>query len=192
MRNEDAMKTKLSFSIIAAAATIALTIPTSAHAVTTPPPSPTDDASTVIVEKVQIMPETDAESKSASSAQAICEAYGIVDYPHISTSNPSSARATQAHGGWNQGNCSATHADVTTQLDRMNPIGLYQAVGTQGRAVLPSQADMGLPSSNRVTARYECNGTAAASFRAWTSFDMVGIADTHTPTYSPGTDITCG
>lgn len=185
------IKKPLSIGILVAAAT--LTMSPVAHAAPSPPPPPDEESFEVFVEPIQVMPEGSSAESEGTSAQAICQAYGIVDYPHFSTSNPSTARAVQAHGGWNRGDCNATRADVTTQLDRRNPIGLLQAVGRQGRGVLPSQADFGLPSSNRVTARYECNGTNAAGFRAWTSFDMIGLADTQTRTHSPVTNpLTCG
>lgn len=190
-------KFKLMVAAGALAATAALIVPAAAYAAETPAPpvasDTTEDAAEITVTPIEVMPEGTTESKSAAGVQAICQAYGIVDYAHISTSNPSGPTAVQSHGGWNKGNCSATKADVTTQIDRKNPIGLFQAVGTQGRGILNSQADFGLPSSNRVTARYPCNGHAAAPFRSWTSFDMIGIADTHTPTYSPATgNIACG
>ncbi len=175
------------------AAVMAIAMPTAAHASATPPAPPSPENVQIFTGPSGVMPEKSPTGTNTLTAAGICTAFGIVDYVHISTSTPSAPRAAQSHGAWNKGNCSATLADVTTQIDRKNPIGLFQAVGTQGKKRLPSEPSMGLPSSNRVTARYACNGTAKAPFRSWTSFDMVGIADTQTPTYSPATgNIDCG
>lgn len=185
------MKMRTTAGFLTAAA-LAFLLPTSAYATTVNDSPAGPDASDITVGEVYGSPE-DSASESEVSTRAICVALNLVDYPHISTSRPGTPLAVQAHGGWNKGGCNATLADVTTQIDRKNPIGLFQAVGAQGKGRLPSQADESLPSSNRVTARYECNGTAGAPFRAWTNIDMVGLADTQTPTYSPATnDIACG
>lgn len=184
-------RTTLSIGILAA--TIAILAPTAAHASSVTPPPPDEESSEIVVTPVPVFPMQEGATTADVSAEDICTAYAYGDYPHISTSNPSSPLAVQSHGGWNRGDCAAVEADVTTQLDRKNPIGLFQAVGAQGRGVLPSQADFGLPSSNRVTARYECNGTASAPFRAWTSIDMIGIDDISSTVYTPATgDIACG
>jgi hypothetical protein len=183
---------KIPLTAVAVLVTAVFAMPTAAYAAPVVPTPPASDSADVIVTPMAIMPKQ-VETAAGASAQAICTAYAYGDYPHISTSNPGTPRAVQAHGGWNRGDCAATRADVTTQIDRKNPIGLFQAVGAQGRGVLPSQADFGLPSSNRVTARYQCNGSAKAPFRAWTSIDMVGIDDISSRVYTPATgDIICG
>lgn len=161
-----------------------------------------DEDSQVISELVEVMPAEETRSgdneasstKEGSSQAAICVAENRVDYPHWSTSTPIKYTRIQAHGNWDRGNCNATYADVTTQIDRKNPIGLFQAVGVQGKARLKYNTK-GLTSggAGRVTAGYPCNGTNAAPFRAWTSIDMVGLADTQTRLYTPATSpFACG
>jgi hypothetical protein len=188
------MKISLTAGTAAAVLVAALFMPTSASAAPAASPSPNDEQSQVFTGSFEVVPEAENATPSAMSTQAICVAVQRVDYPHISTSNPTGPRAVQAHGNWDKGNCNATLADVTTQIDRKNPIGLFQAVGKQGKGRLaPNPKGLTSGGAGRVTARYDCNGTAKAPFRAWTSIDMVGIADTPNKQYSPATEsMACG
>lgn len=161
------------------------------------PPSVTDseEGSQVVEESVTVTPvapDGEVAQNGRAARAAICVAVNRVDYPHISKT--SSYLAVQAHGNWDKGTCKATLADVTTQLDRKNPIGLFQAVGTPGKNRLaPNNKGLTSGGAGRVTAHYRCNGTAAAPFRAWTKIDMVGIADTQNATITPATSpIKCG
>lgn len=192
MRNQRrAGKMLFTFGVAAAALTVSLLAPNAASADLSDVPEPNGDDSQRISQNYSVKAET---SDGEASTQEICVAIKRVDYPHISTSTPSAPRAVQAHGNWDRGTCAANLADVTTQIDRKNPIGLFQAVGTQGTARLaPNPSGLTSGGAGRVTARYECNGSAGAPFRAWTSIDMVGIADFQDKLYSPATsDIACG
>ncbi|MCW3492430.1 hypothetical protein [Microbacterium sp. SSM24] len=160
-----------------------------------------EEDSQVVEESITIGPVAPGETTAPNgkvtpngkaATAAICVAVNRVDYPHISST--SSYLAVQAHGNWDKGTCKATLADVTTQIDRKNPIGLFQAVGTQGKGRLaPNPKGLTSGGAGRVTAHYRCNGKAAAPFRAWTKIDMVGIADTQNATTTPATSpIKCG
>lgn len=137
-------------------------------------------------------PGEEIESPSPSANRdAVCLFTQRVDYVHFSSSP--GARAVQSHGNWDNETCNYSLADVTTQIDRRNFLGLYQAVGTPGTERMPPNP-RGLTSGGvgRVTARYECNGSTTDSFRSWTSVDIVGYADTPNSKLSPPTDKACG
>lgn len=134
--------------------------------------------------------EENSDSAAETSRKIICRFNQRVDYPHISTSTPSSPRAVQAHGNWGNVNCNYSSAVVTTQVDKRNTLGFYVAVGIQGKRTLPPMKNLG--SANRTTARYVCNGTKSNWFRAWTSIDVIGIADAPNKVHSPGVQRQCG
>ena len=137
------------------------------------------------------VPEGKAAGTSSTSAAAVCTFIQRVDYVHIS--GTSTDRTAQSHGNWDNVDCRYSLADVTTQIDRRNPVLLYQAVGAPGKARLaPNPRGLTSGGAGRVTARYRCNGLAKADFRSWTSVDIVGYADAPNRVYSPANPLSCG
>lgn len=132
--------------------------------------------------------DTETQSKKAA---AICLFVQRVDLAHISSSP--GPRAVQSHGNWDNSTCSYALADVKTQLDKRNFLGLYYAVGVPGSGRLaPNPKGLTSGGAGRVTARYECSGTGTNSFRSWTSIDIVGYADAPNKVYSNAIDRDCG
>ncbi|GGF04135.1 hypothetical protein [Mycetocola zhadangensis] len=133
------------------------------------------------------------QPSGSASIAATCVFQQRVDYVHFSTSSLPD-KAVQSHGNWYNENCPQyTKGDTTTQIDRKNFIGLFQAVGSPGRAVLaPNPNGLTSGGAGRVTAHYDCNGTATAAFRSWTGVDIVGYDNTDTPAFSPAIDLACG
>jgi len=128
---------------------------------------------------------------STTAVAAICEFTQRVDYVHISST--STRRAVQSHGNWDNENCNYALADVTTQIDKRNVLGFYYAVGTQGKGRLaPNPRGLTSGPPGRVTAHYDCNGTAANMWRSWTDIDIVGYNDAPNRVYSPPIERACG
>lgn len=126
----------------------------------------------------------------APQAAKICTFIQRVDWVHISST--SKKRAAQSHGNWDNVDCSYKQADVTTQIDRRNPLLLFEAVGKQGKGRLgPNKKGLGSGAA-RVTAHYDCNGKAKADFRSWTSVDIVGYADAPNRVHSSPQPLSCG
>jgi hypothetical protein len=135
--------------------------------------------------------KSQSSTDASSAAAAVCTFVQRVDYAHLSSS--SSTRAVQSHGNWANVDCSYALADVTTQVDKANALGFHYAVGVKGEARLaPNPNGLTSGGAGRVTAHYDCDGTAQKSFRSWTDIDIVGYADATNKQYSPATDIACG
>lgn len=118
--------------------------------------------------------------------EEICEFAQRVDSAHISHSG--GPRAVQSHGSWGNKNCAYPFATVTTGVMKRNVVGIYVDVGRLGQAVLPP-GDGGR--GNRVTARYECNGTGRHWFQSWTDVDVHGITDLPNKVFSTPEPLGC-
>jgi hypothetical protein len=154
---------------------------------------PDEDPAEVIEVEVSgpASPEPEPGGSPARQAAKICTFIQRVDYVHISST--SKERAAQSHGNWDNVDCTYTLADVTTQIDRRNPVLLYEAVGKQGKGRLaPNTKGLTSGGAGRVTAHYTCNAKAKADFRSWTSIDIVGYADVPNKVYSPANPLSCG
>ncbi|MFJ4223370.1 hypothetical protein [Microbacterium sp. NPDC089695] len=183
-----------------AALLMVVSLAPAAHAETAPV-DPTDDGDTSseVIEVEVTGPATpeatqdpSGSEKASRAAAPVCTFVQRVDFVHISSSgNP---MAAQSHGNWDKGNCTNyTLADVTTQIDRKNFLGLWQAVGAPGKKRLaPNPSGLTSGGAGRVTARYVCNGTAAGSFRSYTDIDVVGYADTPNAVFSSPINLICG
>lgn len=119
------------------------------------------------------------------SAAGICAFTQHGDRAHISSSG--GPRAVQAHGWWQKGNCKATIATVTVQLQKK--IGTrWVDVGRQGSGEFGAGGGRG----KRATARYECKGTARTTYRSWVDVNVHGILDTPGAYWSAEVTLNCG
>lgn len=121
-----------------------------------------------------------------------CTPWQKVDQAHISTM--SSNHAAQSHGAWFKGDCEKEFAKVTVQLDRINWLGLFVAIGQKGVGVVPSTPKKsGIPTGKyRVIAHYDCKGTGEAKFRSWIDVDVIDLLDLPDKLYSTEKSLKCG
>ena len=82
---------------------------------------------------------------SPTDTRALCIFKTVGDYVHVS----SSAFEASGHGWWVNGNCNATLAVVTVQLQQYYSDGSWRNAGTVGRATVRSGGGAG----NRATGR---------------------------------------
>lgn len=168
-------------------------IPAVAFASGAPSPDLADDSEPVIVTSPIVRPETaDPElsgrlgSRGTTEAAAVCTFFGKLDYAHISKT--SSNLAVQSHGGWINGDCKATLADVTVGVMKKNTIGIFVDVGRLGKKRLAS-GEWG--SSHWAVGHYDCKGSSTHSFQSWVDVDLVGYSDWINKTFSPPTSLAC-
>lgn len=122
-----------------------------------------------------------ADDAMAPSALCVFETRG--DYVHVS----SSAFEASGHGWWVNGNCSATTAVVTVQLQQYYSDGSWRNQGSKGSATVRSGGGAG----NRATGRAGCSSSAITGWRSVIDVDLVGQADDPTKLTTPGRDIGC-
>lgn len=141
--------------------------------------------------------EAPAEDSNAVDPRAwsiipgVCEFSQQLDRPHISSSG--GARAVQVHGNWANIDCDSNVAEVTVNLQRQNSLGIYTQVGRSGYSASMASAPLGdMPRGQRLTARYECSGTAERTYRGWIDVDVIGIADPPNTTTTEGYTYSCG
>lgn len=168
--------------VAAAAIVLAVGAPLSAGAAE-PSPAP---APAVAQEDGSFVQQQEATVTTDAGAKAICTAYGKVDYAHISST--SGNLAVQSHGGWINGNCSATHAAITVGVMKKNVVGIFVDVGTLGKKTLPSGA---WGSGNWAVGHYNCSSSATHTFQSWVDVDMIGISDWINKTFSLPTNLGC-
>lgn len=131
------------------------------------------------------------ESRALSIIPGVCEFVQQLDRPHISSSG--GARAVQVHGNWANIDCSSNLAEVTVNLQRQNSLGIYTQVGRSGYSASLASAPVGdMPRGQRVTARYDCNGTTERTHRGWIDVDVIGVADPPNTTTTDGYTYACG
>ncbi|MEV0618469.1 hypothetical protein AB0I81_34435 [Nonomuraea sp. NPDC050404] len=134
-------------------------------------PSPDDAA---------LLPAPDPDSESGSEEEStpsaentgstgVCVFSTMGDYVHIS----GSAFEASGHGWWVKGNCKATHAVVTVQLQQQDSGGSWRNAGTVGKATVPPGGGGG----KRATGRAVCNSAAKTSWRSIVDVDLVGVMD---------------
>jgi hypothetical protein len=117
-------------------------------------------------------------------AAAICVFETRGDYVHVS----SSAFEASGHGWWVNGNCSATLAVVTVQLQQYYSDGVWRNKGTVGQSTVRSGGGAG----NRATGRGACTaGSAVTGWRSVIDVDLVGQADDPGKLTTSARDIPC-
>ncbi len=124
-----------------------------------------------------------ATGTDAQTSSVVCSFRMEGDYVHVS----SSAFEASGHGWWVNGNCNATWAIVTVQLQQYYSDGSWRNVGTVGSATVRSGGGAG----NRATGRAVCNSSSVTGWRSVIDVDVIGIADTPN-TYTTATrNIAC-
>jgi hypothetical protein len=127
-------------------------------------------------------PRVDGTTDIVTAGQYWCFFYTNGDYVHIS----STAFEASAHGWWTNGNCRATYAKVTVQLEEKKN-GTWYRVGVVGSSTVRS----GGGSANRSTGRAACTGSGAHQWRSVVDVDLVGQADTDEKGVSPERTLNC-
>jgi hypothetical protein len=115
--------------------------------------------------------------------QDVCYFTTKGDYVHIS----SSAFEASGHGWWVNGDCPATLAVVTVQLQEYYSDGHWRNKGTVGRETVRSGGGAG----NRATGRAACNNRGVAGWRSVVDVDLVGVADDPRKLITPARNIGC-
>jgi hypothetical protein len=105
------------------------------------------------------------------------------DYVHVS----SSAFEASGHGWWVNGDCPASRARVTVQLQEYYSDGRWRNKGTVGRKTVRSGGGAG----NRATGRAHCNNHHAAGWRSVIDVDLVGRPDDSRKLVTPARNIGC-
>lgn len=102
------------------------------------------------------------------------------DYVHKSFGDAS------GHGWWVNGDCEATQAIVTVQLQQYIN-GSWVDAGSPGSKIVYS----GGGSANRAVARASCNTSTWTWWRSEIDVDLIGIPDTPGKYYTSPQDLTC-
>ncbi|HEU4792362.1 MAG TPA: hypothetical protein VFS96_01770 [Nitrolancea sp.] len=115
-----------------------------------------------------------------AAAQGTCyfETWG--DNVHVSSFEAS------GHGWWENGNCPATLAVVTVQLQEYYSDGAWRNIGSLGQATVYSGGG-----GNRATGRVDCFDGTTTSWRSVVDVDLVGIPDDPGKYITPYKDIAC-
>lgn len=121
--------------------------------------------------------------ENSRSTAAVCVFQTRGDYVHIS----GSAFEASGHGWWINGNCNATLAVVTVQLQQYYADGSWRNAGTAGTATVRSGGGAG----NRATGRGPCTSGSLTGWRSVVDVDLVGLADDPGKLYTPGQNIYC-
>ena len=167
--------------VVSSVALAAVLIATSALGASAIADQPIQDRGFVRVERTAPQALTGGEGLSAA---ALCNFEQLGDYAHVSSSAPPTA---SAHGWWRNVDCNATHAVVTTQLQKKNVAGFWVDVGTRGVKTVLS----GGGSVARSNSRYVCSGTSKHQFRSWVDVDLVGINDLPNKLYTSERTLDC-
>ncbi|MFI6822466.1 hypothetical protein ACIBJE_16155 [Micromonospora sp. NPDC050187] len=153
------------------------------------PPSPAAAATTEPVPVPSVAPDSGTTTggtmtdRTAPGSAALCTFQTGGDYVHVS----SSAFEASGHGWWVNGNCNATTAVVTVQLQQYYSDGSWRNVGTKGSATVRSGGGAG----NRATGRAVCSSSATTSWRSVVDVDLVGLLDDPTSLTTPSRSIAC-
>lgn len=126
---------------------------------------------------------SDSDARAAAAAAAICLFTTNGDYVHVS----SSAFEASGHGWWVNGNCRATTAVVTVQLQEYYNDGSWRNKGVVGRSTVRSGGGAG----NRATGRAGCNNNTLVGWRSVIDVDLVGQADSPDKLTTPSRNIRC-
>ncbi len=121
------------------------------------------------------------KSTGDRTASSVCFFTTNGDYVHRSGSDAS------GHGWWVNGNCRATFAVVTVQLQEYYSDGSWRNKGAPGRRTVRSGGGRG----NRATGRAGCNNSSVTGWRSVIDVDVVGVADDPRKLTTPGRNISC-
>jgi hypothetical protein len=121
---------------------------------------------------------------SPAAAADTCVFWQQGDYVHISKTSPE--YAAQGHGWWLNGDCPATQADVTVQLE-IYKSGTWYRVGTVGK----KRVYQGGGSGNRATGHAGCWSTATYKWRSVIDVDLVGVVDSADKEVTPAVSVDC-
>jgi hypothetical protein len=156
---------------------------TPAFAATSKPvPAPVPAAAPGSPSTVVSLKNTGSPAKR-QGAQDVCFFSTKGDYVHIS----SSAFEASGHGWWVNGDCPATLAVVTVQLQEYYSDGRWRNKGTVGKKTVRSGGGAG----NRATGRGGCNNHGTAGWRSVIDVDLVGVADDPRKLTTPARNIGC-
>lgn len=128
-----------------------------------------------------------ARAGTDASVAALCQFTNAVDSLHLSKTQTTWGTIS-VHGWWRNGNCPATKAVVTTQLQKKNNLGLWFDIGSKGVKTVYS-SDGG--SANRSNSRYDCVAYENNQYRAWVDVDVVGVDDLPGRIYTPAFTFNC-
>ncbi|HEX6470462.1 MAG TPA: hypothetical protein VF069_15300 [Streptosporangiaceae bacterium] len=142
-----------------------------------PVPAPVPDSATG-----QVNAHNTAKGKQGGVA-ARCVFSTRGDYVHIS----SSAFEASGHGWWVNGDCPASLARVTVQLQEYYSDGRWRNKGTVGRKTVRSGGGAG----NRATGRAHCDNHHRAGWRSVIDVDLVGLHDDARKLVTPARNIGC-
>lgn len=121
-----------------------------------------------------------AQNEAINALLCVFTTHG--DYVHIS----SSAFEASGHGWWVNGNCNATYAVVTVQLQQKIG-GQWRNAGPAGKATVRS----GGGSGNRATGRAACNSSTVTEWRSIVDVDLVGVLDDPGKLVTPTRTLAC-
>ena len=153
-----------------------------------PAPAPAPEAG-IASESIAANDEVSTEGtvfpsdSNTAAPLGVCIFYTKGDYVHKS----SSAFEASGHGWWVNGNCSATWAVVTVQLQQFYSDGTWRNVGTVGKQTVRSGGGAG----NRATGRAGCNSSSLTGWRSVIDVDLVGLADDPNKLVTPAQNIYC-
>ncbi|MET8764197.1 hypothetical protein [Lentzea sp. NPDC004782] len=128
--------------------------------------------------------ETAGDQSAVVGPDAVCVFYTNGDYVHVSSTPPASA---SGHGWWTNGNCNATLAVVTVQLQQYYSDGKWRNIGSAGKATVRSGGGAG----NRATGRVTCSNREVTGWRSVIDVDLVGLADDPSKLTTATRNITC-
>ncbi|NOK80937.1 MAG: hypothetical protein GFH27_549287n18 [Chloroflexi bacterium AL-W] len=141
-----------------------------------PVPAPTDNETSSDI--------TGVVAEGIHPDSVICRFSMHGDHVHVSSTPP---RSASGHGWWVNGNCWATHAVVTVQLQQYYDDGRWRNVGAPGQATVRSGGGAG----NRATGCVTCTSNDMTSWRSVIDVDLVGIPDTPGKYTTPSQTIAC-
>jgi len=128
--------------------------------------------------------EESGAQESTVGPEAICVFYTNGDYVHVSSTAPAAA---SGHGWWTNGNCNASLAVVTVQLQQYYSDGKWRNVGSAGKSTVRSGGGAG----NRATGRVTCSNRSVTGWRSVIDVDLVGLADDPGKLTTATRNITC-
>ncbi|WP_051752371.1 hypothetical protein [Streptosporangium amethystogenes] len=169
----------VSAALLGMSQTAAIAVPSASVLAPPPTPAPAPDTGRAPAGSEASLENTG----SATSTRALCVFNTAGDYVHVS----SSAFEASGHGWWVNGNCNATLAVVTVQLQQYYSDGSWRNAGTAGRATVRSGGGAG----NRATGRGGCNSNSLTGWRSVVDVDLVGLADDPGKLYTPSRNIYC-
>jgi len=146
-----------------------------------PGPAPdTDGSADLFAEGAEVSMDNQTP---ASETAGLCVFQTKGDYVHVS----SSAFEASGHGWWVNGNCDATLAIVSVQLQQYYSDGSWRNVGQEGKDTVRSGGGAG----NRATGRAGCTSGSTTGWRSVIDVDLIGLIDDPGKLITPTRNIPC-